>query len=178
MRIWISNTVENQLWQTTIDNEAFDFGDSSQATYRVKIEGRLLEDDDDDDIAENTKENADPMAAEEGSSSKEQKKPAVPQRTRLSHFFKQIIIEYDRNPSLQPDQMTQIEWKKPESRDARNNKSPQLLRRSQLRLSRIRTQGRRKRQHHHQPRSRRLSTAIPPQSVARRPPRLRRVRPR
>lgn len=123
MRIWISNTAENQPWQqTTMDNEAFDFGDSSQATYRVKIEGRLLEDDDDDDIAEDGEENADPTSTEEGPGNKEQKKPAVPQRTRLSHFFKQIIIEYDRNPSLQPDQMTRIEWKKPDSRDARNNK--------------------------------------------------------
>lgn len=121
MRIWISNTAENQPWQqTTMDNEAFDFGDSSQATYRVKIEGRLLEDD--DDVEEKEKENSDPSSTEESQSNKEQKKSSVPQRTRLSHFFKQIVIEFDRNPSLQPDQMAQIEWKKPETRDARNNK--------------------------------------------------------
>lgn len=121
MRIWISNTAENQPWQqTTMDNEAFDFGDSSQAAYRVKIEGRLLEDD--DDVEEKDKESSDPSTAEDGQNNKDQKKPAVPRRTRLSHFFKQIIIEFDRNPSLQPDQMAQIEWKKPETRDARNNK--------------------------------------------------------
>jgi len=120
MRIWISNTAENQPWQqTTMDGDAFDFVDSSQATYRVKIEGRLLEDPD-DNSEEKGKGNSDPSATDEGQSNKEQKKPVVPQRTRLSHFFKQVIIEFERNPSLQPDQMAQIEWKKPEGRDPRN----------------------------------------------------------
>ncbi|KAK3067984.1 hypothetical protein LTS18_000858, partial [Coniosporium uncinatum] len=48
LRVWISNTAENQPWQqSNMDTDTFDF-DDSQATYKVKIEGRLLEEDDED----------------------------------------------------------------------------------------------------------------------------------
>jgi SWI/SNF-related matrix-associated actin-dependent regulator of chromatin subfamily D len=131
MRIWISNTTENQPWQQmTMDNEAFDFGDSSQATYKVKIEGRLL--DDGDEPETNGKEDGDSAAPENGQdgedADKKQKgpKPAGTQRTRLSHFFKQITVDFDRNASLQPDQLAQVEWKKTEVRDQRGNKQLNL----------------------------------------------------
>jgi SWI/SNF-related matrix-associated actin-dependent regulator of chromatin subfamily D len=97
MRIWISNTAENQPWQnTSMDADAFDFADSSQATYKVQIEGRLL-------------------PVEDGLEEEEAKEhaPGIQERTRLSHFFKQITIDFDRPPSLQPDGMAQIEWKRP-----------------------------------------------------------------
>jgi SWI/SNF-related matrix-associated actin-dependent regulator of chromatin subfamily D len=131
MRIWISNTTENQPWQQmTMDNEAFDFGDSSQATYKVKIEGRLLDDGDEPDA--DGKDDGDVAVPENGQdgedADKKQKdlKPAGTQRTRLSHFFKQITVEFDRNSSLQPDQLAQVEWKKPEARDQRGNKQLNL----------------------------------------------------
>jgi len=132
MRIWISNTTENQPWQQmTMDNEAFDFGDSSQATYKVKIEGRLL-DDDGDELDTDDKEDGDVVSPENGQdgedADKKQKgsKPVGAQRTRLSHFFKQITLEFDRNSSLQPDQLAQVEWKKPEARDQRGTKQLNL----------------------------------------------------
>jgi SWI/SNF-related matrix-associated actin-dependent regulator of chromatin subfamily D len=97
MRIWISNTAENQPWQnTSMDPDAFDFADSSQATYKVQIEGRLL-DADDGLEEEEAREHA----------------PHIQERTRFSHFFKSITIDFDRPPSLQPDGMAQIEWKRP-----------------------------------------------------------------
>lgn len=53
MRIWISNTAENQPWQGNgIDTEAFDFESDANATYRVKIQGRLLDDEGDEGLEE------------------------------------------------------------------------------------------------------------------------------
>lgn len=94
MRVWVSNTVEGQHWQVMEDGTGpedglFELGDS-QATYRVKIEGRLLEDPDEPDD--------------------EQALPA--QRPRLSNFFKAMTVDFDdRESSLQPDP---IEWRKPQ----------------------------------------------------------------
>ncbi|KAK7710150.1 SWI/SNF and RSC complex subunit Ssr3 [Botryosphaeria dothidea] len=121
MRVWISNTAENQPWQnTSMDPDAFDFGSESQATYRVKIEGRLLDDDKDEEADKEQaeeKKNEDAMEQDEGDAAKKTKsgKSAGNQRTKLSHFFKQITINFDRSQSLQPDGYTSIEWKKPEN---------------------------------------------------------------
>ncbi|KAI9807141.1 MAG: hypothetical protein M1825_005859 [Sarcosagium campestre] len=50
MRIWIHNTVENQPWQQQgLDENAFDFDTGVESSYRVKMEGRLLDDFDDGD---------------------------------------------------------------------------------------------------------------------------------
>lgn len=130
MRIWISNTAENQPWQnTSMDPDAFDFGDTSQATYRVKIEGRLLdekdsldEDDKKDGIATAVADGGEPMDTDAAKPS--QPKPSStspPVRSKLSHFFKQITIEFDRPATLQPDGMAMIEWKRPETRGNATN---------------------------------------------------------
>jgi SWI/SNF-related matrix-associated actin-dependent regulator of chromatin subfamily D len=114
MRIWISNTAENQPWQATgMDADTFDFGDNSQATYRVKIEGRLL---DEEDVLD-ADETKGPDAMETDGGKTDSKKPAPGEMTKLSHFFKKITIDFDRPPSLQPDSMAQIEWIKPETRE-------------------------------------------------------------
>ncbi|KAH7053330.1 SWI-SNF complex subunit [Macrophomina phaseolina] len=121
MRIWISNTAENQPWQnTSMDPDAFDFGSESQATYRVKIEGRLLDDDKDEEADKEeteAKKDGEAMEQDDGDAATKAKpgKPAGNQRTKLSHFFKQITINFDRSQSLQPDGYTSIEWKKPEN---------------------------------------------------------------
>lgn len=142
MRIWISNTAENQPWQQGgMDPDAFDFASDTQATYRVRIEGRLLDDEaplglgDDDKENEKDKDgkngdaeadkdpdameqdgqdgNAAAAAAAKAKKQQQQQQPVGPQRSRLSHFFKSITIDFDRSRSLQPDGFTQIEWKKP-----------------------------------------------------------------
>ncbi|KAB2580124.1 hypothetical protein BFW01_g3108 [Lasiodiplodia theobromae] len=121
LRVWISNTADNQPWQnTSMDPDAFDFGSESQATYRVKIEGRLLDDDEDPEADKEQVEeqkDADAMEQDGGDAAKKAKpgKPAGTRRTKLSHFFKQITINFDRSQSLQPDGYTAIEWKKPEN---------------------------------------------------------------
>jgi SWI/SNF-related matrix-associated actin-dependent regulator of chromatin subfamily D len=102
LRIAISNTAEGQPWQVIEEGNGHEDGgmfelNQNSGTYRMKIEGRLLEDPSEDgDVEETT--------------------PA--QRPRLSHFFKAITVDFDRNPNLQPDGYSQIEWRKPLS----NNK--------------------------------------------------------
>ncbi|MCJ1314385.1 hypothetical protein MMC25_008067 [Agyrium rufum] len=120
MRIWISNTVDNQPWQgKELDADAFDFNTGTEATYKVKIEGRLLDDEDEDvDSDEEQEQTAnvdeDDMDHDGGQMSvqKKSQKPSQPRRS-LAHFFKSISIDFDRNKSLQPDNITSIEWKKP-----------------------------------------------------------------
>ena len=102
LRVWVSNTAEGQPWQVIEDgggglgeDGTFDFGESSQATFRVKIEGRLLED------------------PAEGEKDKEESTTATARRPRLSHFFRSISIDFDRNPVLNSDGYSSIQWKKP-----------------------------------------------------------------
>lgn len=46
LRIWISNSVEDQVWQGNgLSVDAFDFTPSMESSYRVKIEGRLIDED-------------------------------------------------------------------------------------------------------------------------------------
>ncbi|MCJ1473706.1 SWI/SNF complex component snf12 [Lambiella insularis] len=127
LRIWISNTAENQPWQGRgLDENAFDFNTGMEGIYKVKIEGRVLEDEDptvDSDAEDETdkeakgdgqvEESEDAMDHDGGEEST--KKPTVPSKPRqkMSHFFKTIIVEYDRNKNLQPENAGYIEWKKP-----------------------------------------------------------------
>ena len=49
LRVWINNTVEDQIWQSNgLNSDSFDFTPSMEASYRVKIEGRLLDDQDEE----------------------------------------------------------------------------------------------------------------------------------
>ena len=128
LRVWISNTAEGQPWQVIEDGGEsfaadgnFDFGENSQARYKVKIEGRLLPDteiddqDDQDDKAQGGDDDADAM--DQDGDVKKAKKPTMMQlateKTKLSHFFKAITVDFDRPASLQPDGFNTIEWKKP-----------------------------------------------------------------
>ncbi|KAI9672905.1 MAG: SWI/SNF complex component snf12 [Trizodia sp. TS-e1964] len=136
LRVWISNTAENQPWQTSgMDENAFDFSTGVEATYRVKIEGRLLEGEDSDDAdsadeGEDTKDIKDETpsgdqskapgaaaAAAEGPKPPRRKQTTKfippPNRRRFSHFFKGVTIEFDGAKSEQPDGPSIIEWRKP-----------------------------------------------------------------
>ena len=133
LRLWISNTAEGQPWQVMEEggeafgaDGTFDFGENSQARYRVKIEGRLLPDNDADDDGDDEEENGGNDDAEQGGDAMDHdaqdakaKKPVTMplpnDKTRLSHFFKAITIDFDRPATLQPDSFSSIEWKKPQS---------------------------------------------------------------
>ncbi|KLU89603.1 hypothetical protein MAPG_08574 [Magnaporthiopsis poae ATCC 64411] len=126
MRIWISNTVDEQPWQAPLNTDSFDFSTSHDSSYRVKIEGRLLDDDDDDggDHDENKqgeeaqKDDKDAMETDGPSSGKAKAAAKPQQRARFSHFFRAISVTVERPGVMQgpagPEQL--MEWKKPEQR--------------------------------------------------------------
>ena len=103
MRIWISNTAENQPWQRgPMDENSFDFNSGADSTYRVRIEGKILDEpedeegasDVDDEMSENTQK---PKKAEK----------------KFSHFFKSLSVEFDKMKGMTNiDPSLQVEWKK------------------------------------------------------------------
>lgn len=110
MRIWISNTADNQPWQERgMDADAFDFGTGVDATYKVKIEGRLIDDDSDDPttIDDEGVEKADDTDMAEVTDTAPKRKT----RKRFSHFFKAIGVDYDKSGTLSTEP-PQIEWRK------------------------------------------------------------------
>ena len=115
MRIWISNTAQNQPWQaTSLDENAFDFSQAEDGTYRVKIEGRLL--DEDETLLEDEEHEAngvEPNTADGKGEDSEKTKASQPSRKRFSQFFKTITVEFDRFKGQPTDTMNQIEWAKP-----------------------------------------------------------------
>ncbi|KAL2135802.1 hypothetical protein VTI74DRAFT_6868 [Chaetomium olivicolor] len=128
MRIWISNTVEDQFWQTnSLNVDSFDFTANMDASYRVKIEGRLLDDEYDLDADEDEREGkqdeekeADGNKMETDNLSKDKAKPAPAKRQRLSHFFKALTVDFERPRSGRQPSDTTVEWKRPERTPAGN----------------------------------------------------------
>ncbi|KAH8816306.1 hypothetical protein F5884DRAFT_775699 [Xylogone sp. PMI_703] len=113
LRIWISNTVEDQPWQATglDDVDAFDFSSNMDSSYRVKIEGRLLDEEDDvDSDNEDTPEDGADKMDEDEKEKKEQKAPS--KQYRFSHFFKAMTVEFDRSRAKDGADQN-VEWKKP-----------------------------------------------------------------
>ncbi|KAL5048013.1 hypothetical protein BDW71DRAFT_196414 [Aspergillus fruticulosus] len=116
MRIWVSNTVENQPWQTG-QNGSVPGTTPGSGRYKVRIEGRLLEDD--SDLAD--KDSDDEGGGQETGDAMEEdgpdgKKAAATKRSkqRFSQFFKSITVDFDKSPSTSPDEMQTITWTKPQ----------------------------------------------------------------
>ncbi|KAG9257657.1 SWI/SNF complex protein [Emericellopsis atlantica] len=121
MRIWISNTVEDQVWQGNgLNVDAFDFSPNMDATYRVKIEGRLLDDDEDAQDGEmgGQERDADGNKMDEDGPGAQKKTPTKP-KPRFSHFFKAMNIEFDPSRYRNSNEQS-IEWKKPDPPAPRN----------------------------------------------------------
>ncbi|KAI0484632.1 putative 3-phosphoinositide dependent protein kinase-1 [Xylariaceae sp. FL0804] len=116
LRIWITNTAEDQVWQGNgINVDTFDFSSNLEPTYRVKIEGRLLGEEDGldtDDQSEKGQEKVeDPDRMDEDGASNAKPKAPKPPKYRLSHFFKALNVDFPANRNG-VDQS--VEWKKPE----------------------------------------------------------------
>ncbi|KAI8955770.1 hypothetical protein F4801DRAFT_174769 [Xylaria longipes] len=116
LRIWITNTAEDQIWQGSgLNMETFDFSSNLEPTYHVKVEARLLDDDDDlgnDDDSKDAasgSDNSDRM--EEDGPSEPNPKTTKPPRYRFSHFFKALHVDF---PASGGDAERSVEWKKPE----------------------------------------------------------------
>lgn len=117
LRIWISNTVEDQVWQADVlDVDAFDFSTNMDSSYRVKIEGRLLDEEDDDldsEDSDDEDEGTNSNAMDEDGKEKAQKKAKAPgKQYKLSHFFKAMTVEFDRSKGKEGADQS-VEWKKP-----------------------------------------------------------------
>ena len=84
------------------------------SSYRVKIEGRLLDDEeeelDSDDSDDEEETNGDAMD-EDGKEDKKKTKPAT-KEYKVSHFFKAMTVDFDRKLS-KDDSNQSVEWKKP-----------------------------------------------------------------
>ena len=123
LRIWISNTVEDQIWQGNgLNVDAFDFTPNMEASFRVKIEGRLLDDDGEDNSESNStapkesnKDDGEKMEEDERQDQAADKsassKPAKP---RFSHFFRSMNVDFDSSRFRNGTEQN-VEWKKPET---------------------------------------------------------------
>lgn len=120
LRIWVTNTVEDQPWQASgMDPNAFDFSSNVDAKFRVKITGKLIDEppSDADGPQDDTKDpEGDAAMGDDGPAAKRPKLSAAGpgQRKKLSHFFKSITVDFDRPAHLQPDGYTRVEWKRPD----------------------------------------------------------------
>ncbi|OAL73828.1 hypothetical protein A7D00_1856 [Trichophyton violaceum] len=121
MRIWISNTVESQPWQQqdSSNSEGAMGTKLGAGRYRVKIEGRLLDEADptapegSDEEEETENQGGEPGAMEEDTPSAKSSKP-IPQRKRLSQFFKSITIDFDKPTENGVADLATITWNKPD----------------------------------------------------------------
>lgn len=113
LRIWITNTVEDQVWQGTgIDADSFDFSTNAESSFRVKIRGELLGDDDDDYEKD---EEADGDKMDTDAPADKAKTPAAKAlpKPRFSHFFKHMTVDFDRSKMRNGVEQS-VEWTKPE----------------------------------------------------------------
>lgn len=128
LRIWISNTVEDQPWQSNASGglDSFDFPVNLESSYRVKIEGRLLEDEDETEKDDEPKtsgglDTSDKMDTDTPTKPKPKPVSAKPgQRYRFSHFFKALTVDFDRSRArVGPD--ATVEWRKPDRTPTSSN---------------------------------------------------------
>ncbi|KAI1341655.1 Pkinase-domain-containing protein [Xylariaceae sp. FL0016] len=125
LRIWVTNTAEDQVWQGNgLNVDTFDFSSNLEPTYRVKIEGRILDDDNDDDSSQDGDDEEskgtlqDPDKMEEDGPSDAKSKATKTPKYRLSHFFKALSVDF---PANRKGVDQSVEWKKPERTGGSSN---------------------------------------------------------
>lgn len=129
LRIWISNTVEDQPWQKAREQNGH-MSIPGSGRYKVKIEGRLLDDDSDPTVADEDSEVEDEEVEGEkkdgDDGQTEEKKKSKPRRPlpRFSHFFKSITIDFDKTNSARPEDLNSITWSKPQLPPNQNTLPP------------------------------------------------------
>ena len=92
------------------------------SSYRVKIEGRLLDEEDeaenDDSDSEEDAEDGDAMD-EDGKEKQKKKTPAQPKPSKLSHFFKSMTVDFDRSKTRDGADQSVL-WNKPSNVNAKD----------------------------------------------------------
>ena len=111
--------MEDQFWQNNgLNVDTFDFSSNLESSYRVKIEGRLLDDEYELEAEEEERKanenDGDGDKMETDTPSKTKPKPQPAKRPRLSHFFKALTVDFDRQKSRRQGPDTNVEWKKPD----------------------------------------------------------------
>lgn len=94
--------------------DSFDFSANLESSYRVKIEGRLLDDDEDEDKDDKDDNKIDKSTETRLASAKRA------DRSRFSHFFKAMTVDFDRSKSRAAADAI-VEWKKPDKTAAGSN---------------------------------------------------------
>lgn len=102
--------------------DAFDFSTNMDSSYRVKIEGRLLDEeeeqlnsDDDDDNGcngDDEEPEAGVLLDEDGKDRRGIRQTRGERRYRFSHFFKSMTVDFERN-RMKDGVEQSVEWKKP-----------------------------------------------------------------
>jgi SWI/SNF-related matrix-associated actin-dependent regulator of chromatin subfamily D len=86
------------------------------SSYRVKIEGRLLDEEEDDLDSEDSDDEDEPTNGDvmnEDEKEKPEKKSKTPSKQfKLSHFFKTMTVDFDRSKGKEGADQS-VEWKKP-----------------------------------------------------------------
>lgn len=101
------------MWQTNgLAVDTFDFTPNVEASYRVKIEGRLL-----DDGYDNSSDEAD------GSDSGDDNSGSKSTTQRFTHFFKHLTVEFETSRSRAAADQT-VTWNKFDTTKPNHAKSP------------------------------------------------------
>lgn len=113
--------MQDQVWQGNgPTSDSFDFSGAAEASYRVKIEGCLL-DDEAPEEEKSTKPTAADAATTEDNDDKmdedtatNEKSNATSRKLKLSHFFKAMTVDFDRSRFRNGAEQS-VEWKKPDA---------------------------------------------------------------
>ncbi|KAM3547717.1 hypothetical protein ARSEF4850_009848 [Beauveria asiatica] len=119
LRIWINNTVQDQVWQGNgPTSDSFDFSGAAEASYRVTMQGCLLDEASEDEVRikpsaanavtedNDVKMNEDAVTTESSGT--------VPNKSKLSYFFKAMTVDFDRSRFRNGAEQS-VEWKKPDA---------------------------------------------------------------
>ncbi|KKA27490.1 hypothetical protein TD95_001967 [Thielaviopsis punctulata] len=98
LRIWISNTVEEQPWQqSSLNVDSFDFSSTVDSTYKVKVQARLIP----DELTQNYSS---------GGNDELEATKVDDEQYRFADFFKEMTVDFP--PSHAPERP--VVWQRPE----------------------------------------------------------------
>lgn len=121
--------MEDQVWQGNgLNVDAFDFTPNMDASFRVKIQGLLLDEEAvDGDQTKEFDEGADGDEAKGGSDGSKEVENAKPTqgsapKPRFSHYLKSLAVEFDSSRFRNSAEMN-VDWKRPDSGGKGHNSS-------------------------------------------------------
>ncbi|KGQ02455.1 SWI/SNF and RSC complexes subunit ssr3 [Beauveria bassiana D1-5] len=110
---------KDQVWQGNgPTSDSFDFSGAAEASYRVTIQGRLLDEVLEDEIG--TKPSAANTATEDNDVKMNEdavtteRSGTVSNKSKLSYFFKSMTVDFDRSRFRNGAEQS-VEWKKPDA---------------------------------------------------------------